>query len=228
MKNIVGYFIFLIGCIILANSFIETPQVDYIEKLSVMKLPSPQKTPFESDINTVLGLAYQQDTVHAYYINRYAQLAIDEQKKFGFPASVKLAQFILEGGYTNDTPNGSRLASQANNPFGIKYYGPNVPKRIPNWEAFIDEGYILAKDDCKELCKFIKFKGYWHAFRYHSYFTVGTEDFPSHYVNYITTGDWEDWVSALSKGHYASSKTYGRDLTNIIRKYQLYLLDSHL
>lgn len=227
MKDVIIYvFLMVVGAFI-ANSFMTFPMENYIEKVSTIKLPEKEFSSYEQDLNVVLSLAYEKDTIHAYYINRFAGLAVEEKNKFGFPASVKLAQFLLEGGFSEDLPYGSRLASQAHNPFGIKYYGKNIPKRIPNWEAFIDEGFILAKDDCKNLCQFVKFKGFWHAFRYHSYFTVGTEEFPSHYTDYVTVGDWSDWVSALKKGNYASSSTYVRDLTSIINKYQLYLLDNH-
>lgn len=166
------------------------------------------------------------DIVHAKLISDYHKLAISEQSKYGFPASVKLAQMILEGGYSKDNPKGSKLAQEANNPFGIKYFGEGIPERVQKWDELVySKDYVLAKDDCKGKCRFIKFRGIWHAFRYHSEFMTGVEGFPSHYSKYITTGDWKDWISAIRMGNYATYKYYHIELTNLIEKYKLYQLD---
>lgn len=165
--------------------------------------------------------------VHAKIIGNYYDLALKEQEKYGFPASVKLAQMIVEGGYSEKNPKGSRLVIEANNPFGIKYFGEGVPERVQKWDELVHPGeWALAVDDCKgSKCKFVKFKGIWHAFRYHSEFMTGVDGFPSHYAKYVTIGDWQDWLYAIKKGGYATSKTYYNDLRNIIEKYNLHYLD---
>ena len=200
------------------------PTVDYTKKLSDSNIPNT----YNQDLNTVLEEAYQKDSIHAYYINRYADLAIKEHNLYRFPASVKLAQFLIEGGYKETAPQGSRLVTEGSNPFGIKYFGDNKPERISNWSdlAFPNQ-YVSAKDDCKSSCKFVKFRGIWHAFRYHSIFMVGTESMPSHYTKYVSTGDWKNWLNALEKGGYATSEEYRRLLYNVITDYKLYLLDKH-
>lgn len=197
---------------------------NYIEKVSGIKV----KNTYSQDLNIILAKAYEKDSIHAYYINRYAKLALIEKDLYGFPASVKLAQFLVEGGYDEKNPNGSRLVFEGNNPFGIKYYGNNIPKRVDNWEdlAFVND-YVLAKDDCADKCKFIKFKGIWHSFRYHSKFMVGTKNEPSHYVKYVNKGDWKDWLDAIDKGNYATSNNYKNLLYQVITQYNLYLLDNH-
>ena len=164
--------------------------------------------------------------VHSKVIGDYYMLAVQEQRKYRFPASVKLAQMILEGGYSLENPNGSKLVIEAKNPFGIKYFGEGVPERVQKWDELVySNDYVLAKDDCKGKCRFVKFRGMWHAFRYHSEFMTGVDGFPSHYSKYITTGDWKDWVNAIRKGNYATYKYYHIELTNLIEKYRLYKLD---
>lgn len=201
---------------------------DYIEDYTIKteKIQIEEESPniFGKNLNLVLKKAYTSDTIHAVYINRYARIAQREYELYGIPTSIKLAQFLLEGGYNSKNPNGSRLAKEGNNPFGIKYYGDNVPKRIDNWEdlAYTNQ-FILSKDDCQYLCRFIKFKGIWHSFRFHSKFLVGEN---SHYTKHITVGDYKDWSKALSKGNYASDKNYERKLISLIEKYDLYLLDT--
>lgn len=183
---------------------------------------------YSQDLNLILESANNIDKIHSFYIRRYSETAIREQELYGFPASVKLAQLLIEGGYNIKNPKGSKLVTEGNNPFGIKYHGDNVPNRIENWEdlAYPNE-FVLAKDDCISECKFIKFRGIWHAFRFHSKFMVGSEDNRSHYYTFISDGDWQDWLDAIEKGGYATSKDYRNILENIIIKYKLYLLDKY-
>lgn len=220
----------------------QTENYKYIDYLSantvskhIINPVKPQITIVEEEIKPTLDVAItiilerieEINPVHAKIIGDYYDLALLEQQKYGFPASVKLAQMIVEGGYSLKNPNGSRLVLEAKNPFGIKYFGEGVPERVQKWNELVHPGkWVLAVDDCKgKKCKFVKFKGIWHAFRYHSEFMTGVDGFPSHYSKYITTGDWEDWLMAIRKGGYATSKTYYQDLRNIIEKYNLSYLD---
>lgn len=229
MKEFIFYGLFFLFCgsIFYKQYQKDIDETDYIQKLSSIEIPKLKKRTFEDNLNEVLKEAYYSDTIHAYYINRYANLAASEHKKFGVPASIKLAQFIVEGGYSEFSPHGSRIVMQGNNPFGIKYFGENYPERIDNWESLaVPNDYVLARDDCgSSMCKFVKFNSIWSSFRYHSIFLVGTDKMPSHYKKYIDTGDWEDWVDALDKGRYASASSYSKTLNTIIKKYKLYLLD---
>lgn len=187
-----------------------------------------KKYNFNQDLQSILQLAYETDSIHAYYINRYAKVSIKEQDMFGFPASVKLAQFLVEGGYSKSNPKGSKLVIEGNNPFGIKYFGNSVPDRIPNWNEYAyTNQFVYANDDCLGKCKFIKFKAVWHSFRYHSIFVAGTDQNPSHYSKHITNGDWVDWLNALEKGGYATSQDYKSTLRSVIIRYKLYLLDDY-
>jgi flagellum-specific peptidoglycan hydrolase FlgJ len=183
----------------------------------------------DDDLYVIKTLASQVDSVQAMYIEKYAYIAVNEQTKYGFPASVKIAQFLLEGGFSIQNPEGSELVTQNQNPFGIRYFGDNVPSRIDDWHNLaFSKNWIKLYSDCKIThCKYVKFKSIWHSFRYHSLFMVGTPNNPSHYVGYINDGTWVDWLNALDKGGYATSDAYRYTLRNIIIRYKLYLLDKH-
>jgi flagellum-specific peptidoglycan hydrolase FlgJ len=183
-----------------------------------------------NDLDTIISLAKLRDSVQAEYIEKYVYIAINENTKYNFPASVKIAQFLLEGGFNINNPNGSKLVIENNNPFGIRYFGDDIPNRILNWN-----NYALSKDIIKlystcanKSCRYIKFKSIWHSFRYHSLFMVGTEDNPSHYMKYVSDdSSWSNWIDALDKGGYATSDAYKSSLRSIIIKYRLYLLDKY-
>ena len=58
----------------------------------------------DDDLYVIKTLAYQIDSVQAMYIEKYAYIAVNEQTKYGFPASVKLAQFLLEEVFSIQNP----------------------------------------------------------------------------------------------------------------------------
>lgn len=186
----------------------------------------PSASALVEDLSEIIG---NKDSIHYEIIKRYHELALNEQKIYGFPASVKLAQMILEGGYSINNPNGSLLVQLGNNPFGIKYFGDYVPRRINNWEYFAYTGeWVSALDDCgSNKCRFIKFRGMSHSFRYHSKFMVGSIEQPSHYLKWLNKGDWEDWLFAIEKGGYATDEDYANKLRCIIVDYKLYLIDDY-
>lgn len=183
----------------------------------------------DDDIFIIKTLASQKDSIQAMYIEKYAYIAVNEQTKYGFPASVKIAQFLLEGGFSVQNPDGSKIVIENNNPFGIRYFGDNVPSRIENWHNLaFSKNWIKLYSDCKYAsCKYVKFKSIWHSFRYHSLFMVGTPNNPSHYIKYISDGTWQDWLNALDRGGYATSDSYRNTLHSIIVRYKLHLLDKH-
>jgi flagellum-specific peptidoglycan hydrolase FlgJ len=230
MKDLIFYSIVLSLLVIsirfkantLKSSNIENTYKPYQTKIDSYKS-------YEQDLQVICFTVNLKDTIHKMYIEKYAALAILEHKKYGIPASIKLAQMIHESGFNETNPKGSKLVQEGHNPFGIKYFGDYKPNRIPQWDELAFTGiFILAKDDCLlKDCKFIRFKGMWHAFRYHSILLAGTEQNPSHYSKHITTGDWEDWTNALKQGGYATAEDYDIKIRTLILNYKLYLLDNH-
>lgn len=135
------------------------------------------------------------------YINKYKSLAISEMNEFGIPASITLAQGILESG------NGeSRLAVEANNHFGIKCH--------TNW----DGETIFADDDEKNEC-FRKYSTVEESFRDHSLF-LSTRDRYQFLFNYKKT-NYRKWARGLKEAGYATNPKYASSLIKIIKNNNL-------
>lgn len=139
------------------------------------------------------------------YIERYKDIAMEEMQKDKIPASITLAQGILESG------NGqSKLAKQGNNHFGIKCHSDWKGKRMhqdddaPN-ECF--RVYDNAEDSYRDHSKFLK-----NGTRYKSLFELS-----------IT--DYKGWAKGLKKAGYATLPTYATVLINLIETYDLQQYD---
>ncbi len=139
------------------------------------------------------------------YIKQYSELAINEMKEFGIPASITLSQGILESG------NGeSYLATEGKNHFGIKCHG---------WE-----GQEIYADDDKENECFRKYKKVQQSYRDHSEFLSKYSRYSSLFELEIT--DYKGWAKGLKKAGYATSPTYAEKLISIIERYNLQEFDS--
>lgn len=138
------------------------------------------------------------------YIEKYSYLAIKEMKEFKIPASITLAQGILESG------NGeSRLAIEGNNHFGIKCH---------DWEG--EE--IYADDDEENEC-FRKYKKVEDSYRDHSLFLSKRGRYSFLFELSIT--DYKAWAKGLKKAGYATSPTYAEKLISLIERYNLQKFD---
>ena len=154
---------------------------------------------FISSLFLVFILNGQNKTTN--YINKYKSLAISEMNEFGIPASITLAQGILESG------NGeSRLAVEANNHFGIKCH--------TNW----DGETIFADDDEKNEC-FRKYSTVEESFRDHSLF-LSKRDRYQFLFNYKKT-NYRKWARGLKEAGYATNPKYASSLIKIIKNNNL-------
>ena len=139
------------------------------------------------------------------YIRRYKDIAIKDMKKYKIPASITLAQGILESG-----SGMSRIARKGNNHFGIKCHNDWHGKKI------------LMTDDARHEC-FRKYDKPEDSYRDHSIFLTqrGRYSFLFHYP--IT--DYVKWAYGLKRAGYATNPKYPQLLINIIRKYHLNRFD---
>ena len=161
-------------------------------------------------LSAVLDKTMAEDEVRGGIVYRYSGLAIDEQRRTGFPASVKLAQMIVEAGFSDRSPYGSKIFQEGMNPFGIKYWDS---KEYPDYVI----GYIKRGDD-----KFIKFRDVESAFQFHSDFVMTRK----HYTRHLPDNyDYHDVLNALMKGGYAEEDHYRNLLASVIDRYDLHLLD---
>ncbi len=142
----------------------------------------------------------QREKVTAY-VEKYKDLAIAEMQRTGIPASITLAQGILESQYGE-----SDLAKNANNHFGIKcktewtgpktYHDDDLKK-----ECF--RVYATAEESYKDHSNFLMTRD-WYAFLFK---LDGTDD--------------KGWAYGLKKAGYATEKDYPQRLLKLINDYQL-------
>ena len=133
------------------------------------------------------------------YAEQYADFAMEQMRKYGIPASVTLAQGILE------SSNGqSRLALNENNHFGIK--------ATPRWIA---EGgkYGLYTDD-KPNEKFCSYDSVGDSYEHHSRFLVENKRYDKCFA--LDPDDYKGWTEGLAKAGYASGSNYAKSLQKII------------
>jgi len=139
------------------------------------------------------------------YVKKYAPLAVLEMHKYNIPASVTLAQGILESG------NGrSQLASKSNNHFGIKCH--------TGWKG----AKVYHDDDEKGEC-FRKYKYVQSSYKDHSEFLSGRRRYASLFK--LRKSDYKGWAKGLKKAGYATDKKYPKKLIKIIEEYKLYEFD---
>jgi hypothetical protein len=153
---------------------------------------------------TLFGLK-AQSLSREDYINHYKDIAISEMKRTGLPASIKLAQGMLESGNGN-----SRLAVKANNHFGIKCHNSWKGKKI------------YHDDDEKDEC-FRVYSSANESFKDHSDFLKGSSRYASLFE--IKSGDYKSWASGLQKAGYATNPNYARLLIKLIEENELYRFD---
>lgn len=138
------------------------------------------------------------------YIDRFKKVAQKEHQKFGIPASITIAQGILESRSGQST-----LTKKSNNHFGIKYYKGCEYKKS-----------LMMADD-KPTDRFVIYPNSWHSFRHHSQLLMTKRYKRCHKCG----DDYKCWAKNLKKCGYATSKKYSQDLIKIIEDYKLYRLD---
>jgi flagellum-specific peptidoglycan hydrolase FlgJ len=142
--------------------------------------------------------------VEEEYVMKFYKTAIAEHKKYGIPASVKLAQGLLESASGQST-----LSKKTNNHFGIK------------WTPGCELKYVVAKDDTP-TDRFRVYKSAWFSYRDHSKFLMMDRYKPCRKCN----KDYECWARQLKKCGYATSKHYTQSLIAIIERNKLYEYDN--
>lgn len=143
----------------------------------------------------------------ADFLKRYAPLAMNQQRKYGIPSSVILAQMAFESGWGT-----SKLAKEGNNFFGIKASKSWLEKGLP---------YSLHNDD-KPSEKFCNFSSAEESMEYHSRLLMGERYQKCH--KYDST-DHHNWLKGIKAAGYATNIHYVRCCERIISRYKLFLFD---
>lgn len=140
------------------------------------------------------------------YIKKYRELAVEEMKKYHIPASITLAQGLLESGAGQST-----LARKSNNHFGIKCGS--------DWSGRT----VSHDDDARGEC----FRAYKHpkqSYEDHSKFLAGRPRYASLFKLKIT--DYKGWARGLKQAGYATNPRYAEQLIGIIELYDLHKYDT--
>ena len=146
------------------------------------------------------------DTPQQSYIEKYSSLAVEEMYRTGVPASITLAQGLLESG------NGqSRLAVKGNNHFGIKCHN--------TWTG----AKVYHDDDRKGEC-FRKYDSPEESFRDHSDFLRYRDRYKFLFDLELT--DYRSWAYGLKTAGYATDPKYPEKLIRLIEEYRLYEYDT--
>ncbi len=157
-------------------------------------LPTPHTT--ESQLATL-------------YVSHYAEIAILEMHRIGMPASVILAQGMLESAYGQ-----SKLATKANNHFGIKCH--------KGWNGetyYIESREYYDNEATQERSCFRSYLSAKESYRDHSEFLRSREFYT--FLFESKNFDYKFWADGLQKSGYATDPNYGKKLISIIEQYQL-------
>lgn len=154
----------------------------------------------------LLSVASHAQTIQEKYISTYADIAVQEMYRSGVPASITLAQGMLESG------NGrSQLALKSNNHFGIKCHNGWTGERV------------YHDDDAKGEC-FRKYPHPHQSYRDHSDFLRYRDRYK--FLFDLKTTDYKGWAYGLKQAGYATDSGYATKLIKLIEEYKLYQYDT--
>ena len=149
------------------------------------------------------------------YVANHSEIAISEMIRTGVPASIKLAQGMLESDWGR-----SELATVANNHFGIKCGN--------QWQGgtfYKEDDDRDKKGDLIQSC-FRSFKSTHDSYIAHSDFLADpNKSYRYGFLFDLETIDYKSWANGLQKAGYATDKKYPKKLIQLIEKYELHRFD---
>lgn len=157
---------------------------------------------------TLTLTAGAQTNAQAYwsYINKYKDWAIEQMEQYHIPASITLAQGLLES-----NAGRSSLATQANNHFGIKVGG--------SWT-----GPYIVKSDDRPNDRFRKYKSARESYIDHSKFLANGPRY--RFLFQLGRTDYKAWARGLKQAGYATNPAYAESLIRTIEMYNLHQFDT--
>jgi len=168
------------------------------------KNPKKIKNKSQKSINRFFESMTSEERTH-WYVNTYSKIAIDEMKKYGIPASITMAQGILESSSGKGT-----LALKSNNHFGIKCH--------KGWKG----KKVYHDDDLRGEC-FRKYKNPEKSYRDHSIFLESRSRYD--FLFKYSKKNYVKWANGLKKAGYATDPKYAEKLISLINRYELWKLD---
>ena len=142
------------------------------------------------------------------YVENFKEIAQNNMKNYGIPASITLAQGILESGVGK-----GKLAQTANNHFGIKCH--------TGWTG----ESVRHDDDAEQEC-FRKYQHPSESYRDHSLFLTSRPRYSNLFK--LDKGDYESWAKGLKAAGYATDVKYPDKLIGLIERFELYSFDNEV
>ncbi len=159
------------------------------------KTPTTLKTALPMTTNRVLSTQQKKQLV---YVKRFAKVAQGEMHKYGIPASIKLAQGLLES-----QAGASILATKNNNHFGIKCFSKSCKK-----------GHCRNFSDDSHKDFFKVYPSAWDSYRAHSLFLQSDR-----YRHLRTSANgYREWAIGLQQAGYATDNAYADKLIRLIEE----------
>ncbi|WP_432672999.1 glucosaminidase domain-containing protein [Flavobacterium sp. SM2513] len=175
-----------------------------------VKTTKPTAKPVNRETETMVSTS--KTTVYTDvvfdYVNEFKNIAKSNMKDYGIPASIILAQGILESGAGRGD-----LAKRSNNHFGIKCH--------TGWEG----EKVYHDDDAAQEC-FRKYNDPAESYKDHALFLTGRSRYSSLFK--LGKDDYEAWAKGLRKAGYATDPRYPEKLISYIEKYNLHQYDSEV
>lgn len=160
-------------------------------------------------ITALLGIYFTSTAAHRQtreeYVERYKHIAVAHMERYGIPASITMAQGILE----SDSGN-SNLSKESNNHFGIKCK--------KSWKG----ERVYHDDDAKGEC-FRAYPTVEHSYADHAEFLDSSPRYDSLFA--YASNDYRSWARGLKAAGYATAPDYAERLIKIIESMRLYQLD---
>ncbi|MDG1386762.1 MAG: glucosaminidase domain-containing protein [Flavobacteriaceae bacterium] len=176
------------------------------QPVSKKEAPVKKKTVKTPTVKVVKSVKLTQEQKVKAYLDRFGPIARAEMRQYKIPASITLAQGILESGTGEGT-----LAKVGNNHFGIKCHR--------GWNG----GRMYHDDDAKGEC-FRTYEDPAESYRDHSVFLSGRQRYA--FLFKFHKRDYKAWARGLKKAGYATDPKYPKKLISIIQRYELYQYDT--
>lgn len=159
-----------------------------------------------SSFKTISNVGNSVEEKINLYVKKYAPSATKNMRFFKIPASITLAQGILESGYGEGT-----LATNANNHFGIKCH--------KDWK-----GKTITHDDDEKGECFRSYKNPLRSYRDHSLFLVNRDRYSNLFK--LKRKDYKGWATGLKAAGYATDPKYADKLISLIERFNLTRFDN--
>lgn len=199
----------LIGCKSKKKT-VSTSNKKYVKTEKVQKNPAVEATKVEIEGTIIKPIPKNAsyDEIVTIYIGNYSDIAKEEMVQYGIPASITLAQGVLESGAGR-----SELSEKSNNHFGIKCHKEWTGERVNH------------DDDELQEC-FRKYNDPKYSYRDHSLFLTQRSRYEGLFN--LKKDDYKSWAIGLKKAGYATDPKYPQKLINIIEKNKLYIFDEEV